>query len=79
MGGVIRAIDTIYCERLWRLIKYEEIYLNDYYSVENLKNSIKRYFSFYNTKRLHQSIEYSTPDEIYYKSFSSCPVDKAAQ
>ena len=69
MDGVGRAIDNIYVERLWRSVKYEEIYLNDYDSMEDLKQSIKRYFDFYNSKRFHQSLEYSTPDEIYYKAF----------
>lgn len=78
MDGVGRAIDNIYVERLWRSVKYEEIYLNDYDSMEVMKQSIKRYFNFYNTERFHQSLEYSTPDEIYYKAFSKCTIEKAA-
>ncbi len=66
MDGVGRALDNIYVERLWRSVKYEEIYLNDYQSMDDLKISLKRYFNFYNTERFHQSLEYATPDEIYY-------------
>jgi putative transposase len=78
MDGVGRAIDNIYVERLWRSVKYEEIYLNDYNSMGDLKQSIKRYFDFYNTERFHQSLEYSTPDEIYNKAFSICLTDMVA-
>ena len=78
MCGVGRALDNVYVERLWRSVKYEEIYLNDYESMGDLKASLKRYFSFYNSERFHQSLEYSTPDEIYYKAFSKSPELKAA-
>lgn len=66
-----RALDNIYIERLWRSLKYEEIYLNEYKSMDELKAAIKNYFSFYNTKRFHQSLDYETPDEIYYKAFNN--------
>lgn len=69
MDGKGRALDNIYVERLWRSLKYEEIYLNEYSSMEELKFAVKRYFKFYNTERFHQSLEYSTPDEIYYSAF----------
>jgi putative transposase len=78
MDGVGRALDNIYVERLWRSVKYEEIYLNEYRSMEELKISLKQYFTFYNTKRFHQSLEYATPDEIYYRSFSNTQDAKAA-
>jgi len=70
MDGVGRALDNIYVERLWRSLKYEEIYLNEYRSMDDLKAALKRYFNFYNTERFHQSLEYATPDEIYYLAFS---------
>ncbi len=69
MDGVGRAVDNIYVERLWRSVKYEEIYLKEYQSMEELKLSLKRYFSFYNQERFHQSLEYETPDEKYYGAF----------
>lgn len=71
MDGVGRAIDNTYVERLWRSVKYEEIYLKEYRSMEELKISLKRYFSFYNQERFHQSLEYATPDEIYYGAFKT--------
>ena len=70
MDGKGRALDNIFIERLWRSVKYEEIYLNEYRSMEDVKRALKRYFNFYNTERFHQSLEYSTPDEIYDLAFS---------
>lgn len=61
-----RALDNIFIERLWRNLKYEEIYLNDYDSVLDLILAIERYFDFYNNQRIHQSLNYKTPAEIYY-------------
>lgn len=69
MDGVGRFRDNIYVERFWRTLKYEEIYLNEYESMEMLKLSLKKYFEFFNTERFHQSLEYATPDEIYYQAF----------
>ena len=78
MDGKGRALDNIYVERLWRSLKYEEIYLNEYHSMEKLKSAVKKYFNFYNTERFHQSLEYATPDEIYYSAFSNGIRGKAA-
>jgi len=63
MDGKGRALDNIFIERLWRSLKYEEIYLNEYHSMEDLKIALKRYFNFYNTERFHQSLEYATPEK----------------
>ena len=65
-----RALDNIYVERLWRSLKYEDIYLKSYETMGELKKGIKRYFMFYNTERFHQSLEYLTP-EIMHESFST--------
>lgn len=70
MDGVKRALDNIYVERLWRSLKYEEIYLNDYASMLDLRHAVDRYFKFFNERRYHQSLEYKTPDEIYGQRFS---------
>jgi len=70
MDGKGRALDNIFVERLWRSLKYEEIYLNEYRSMEDLKRALKKYFNFYNTERFHQSLEYATPEEIYYSAFN---------
>lgn len=70
MDGKGRALDNIYVERAWRSLKYEEIYLNSYSDMKELKESIDKYYQFYNTERFHQSLDYSTPDEIYYGAFA---------
>ena len=66
MDGRGRALDTIFVERLWRTVKYENIYLNDYQSVPELRLGLQQYFEFYNHQRLHQSLDYQTPAEVYY-------------
>jgi len=66
MDGKGRSIDNICIERFWRTIKYEEIYLNDYKSMSELRYSIKNYIEKYNTKRLHSAIENRTPNEVYF-------------
>lgn len=71
MDGKGRALDNIFVERLWRSLKYEEIYLKSYAGMKELKEAIDNYFYFFNTERFHQSLEYSTPDEIYYGAFSA--------
>ena len=78
MDGRGRALDNVYIERLWRSLKYEEIYLNEYHSMEDLKIALKHYFNFYNTERFHQSLEYATPEEIYYTAFNRKCLKKAA-
>jgi putative transposase len=62
MDGRGRCMDNIYVERLWRSLKYEEVY---YASVAETGTSIERYFQFYNHERLHQSLDYRTPAAIY--------------
>ena len=66
MDGRGRVFDNIFIERLWRTVKYEEVYTHSYESIAEAKNSLRRYFHFYNTERLHQSLEYRTPHEIYF-------------
>lgn len=66
MDGRGRCFDNIFTERLWRTVKYEEIYLKDYQSFSEAKSSLNRYFKTYNDERLHQSLNYQTPAEIYY-------------
>lgn len=67
MDGKGRAIDNIFIERLWRSVKYEDIYIKDYSSVSALNVGLKKYFSFYNNERPHQSFGVSTPCEMYEK------------
>lgn len=66
MDGKGRATDNIFTERLWRSIKYEEVYLKEYTSPRQAREGINRYLSFYNTKRLHQALDYRTPEEEYF-------------
>lgn len=65
MDGRGRCMDNIFIERLWRSLKYEEVYLKDYETVTEAHAGIERYFRFYNHERLHQSLEYRTPAAIY--------------
>jgi len=65
MDGRGRCFDNIFIERLWRSVKYEEVYLNDYQEIREAKGRLGRYFEFYNNERLHQSLDYRTPGEIH--------------
>lgn len=60
-----RALDNIFVERLWRSVKYEEVYLKEYQSVSEAERGLNAYFQFYNQERLHQSLEYQTPVQVY--------------
>ena len=65
MDGRGRALDNIFVERLWRSVKHEEVYLKGYATMPELLLGLTEYFVFYNTERTHQSLDYSTPDEVY--------------
>lgn len=65
MDGRGRALDNIFVERLWRSVKYEEVYLKDYRYVRDAMTGLRRYFEFYNRERLHQSLSYKTPEAVY--------------
>lgn len=67
MDGKGRALDNIFVERLWRSLKYEDIYLKDYASVKEARQGIEKYFRFYNNERLHQSLEYQCPRDVFFK------------
>jgi putative transposase len=66
MDGRGRVFDNIFIERLWRSVKYEEVYLKDYREVLDAEQGLKSYFEFYNRERLHQSLQYQTPASVYY-------------
>ena len=68
MDGRGRALDNIFTEWLWRSVKYEEVYLNDYEIPKQARQGLSAYFSFYNEKRLHQHLDYRTPAEVYFAS-----------
>jgi len=61
-----RVFDNIFNERLWRTVKYEEVYLKEYYSLAEARESLRGYFKFYNNKRFHQSLGYKTPAKVYF-------------
>jgi len=65
MDGRGRALDNVFVERLWRSVKYEDIYIRGYEAVPELHRGLSRYFAFYNDERLHQSLGYRTPAAVY--------------
>jgi putative transposase len=65
MDGRGRALDNVFVERLWRSLKHEDLYLKGYSSGAELHQGLREYFRFYNTERLHQSLSYQTPDDVY--------------
>lgn len=66
MDGKGRAIDNIFIERLWRTVKYENVYLKEYKNGVDLYHGLKTYFKFYNNERYHESLEYKTPNSVYF-------------
>ena len=71
MNGKGRVFDNILMERLWRSVKYEDVYLNCYSNGHELIAGLRRYFDFYNHRRLHQSLDYRTPAEVYRQARDS--------
>ena len=65
MDGRGRALDNVFIERLWRTVKYENIYLKEYATVDDLMKGLGEYLAFYDSVRLHQSLDYKTPWEVY--------------
>jgi len=66
MDGVGRWADNIFIERFWRTLKHEHVLLHDFQSVKEVHKSIGDFINIYNNKRLHQSLGYKTPAEIYF-------------
>ena len=66
MDGRGRAFDNIFVERLWRSVKYEEVYLKDYRDVGEARRGLQQYFAFYNEQRIHQSLDYRTPQAAHF-------------
>jgi len=75
MDGKGRWVDNVFVERLWRSVKYECIYLHAYETPREVRIALTDYFNFYNARRPHQSLDYRTPDEMY---FASQPLKQAA-
>ena len=70
MDGKGRWRDNVFVERLWRSVKYEEVYLHAYESVSAARAGIARYMTFFNTRRPHSSLDRRTPDAVYFESLS---------
>jgi putative transposase len=66
MDGRGRALDNIFVERLWRTVKYEEVYVHDYATPREARQGLTRYFQFYDHERPHQSLDYRTPADVYF-------------
>lgn len=71
MDGKGRALDNILTERFWRTIKYEEVYVHDYANPRQARCGLSNYFDFYNHRRVHQSLGYLTPAEVYFQTASA--------
>jgi len=67
MDGRGRYVDNIFTERLWRTVKYEEVYLSEYETLRQARSGLTRYFEFYNALRLHQALGYRTPAQVYLR------------
>jgi putative transposase len=70
MDGKGRWIDNVFIERRWRSVKYEEVYLKAYTSLPAARHALAAYFGLYNTRRPHQSLDYQTPDAVYFKALT---------
>ena len=68
MDGRGRALDNVFIERLWRTVKYEDLYLRDYQSVPELNQGLTQYFLFYNHERPHSALNGHTPAEVHWAS-----------
>ena len=66
MDGRGRCLDNIFTERLWRTVKYENVFLNSYQNLEDALQGLEQYFRFYNNQRKHQSLDYCTPTQLYF-------------
>jgi putative transposase len=71
MDGKGRALDNIFVERLWRSVKYEEVYPNDYANPREARAGLSRYLTFYNHERPHQALNYQTPAAVYFQPTST--------
>lgn len=68
MDGKGRCMDNVFVERLWRSVKYEDIYLKAYSSIAEARQGLREYFEFYNRRRRHQGLDRRTPDDVYWST-----------
>ena len=78
MDGKGRWMDNVFIERLWRSVKYEDIYINEYPRISDLRGGLKRWFTRYNEWRPHEALGNETPSAIYDKGISDGTKEKAA-
>jgi len=71
MDGRGRCLDNIFTERLWRTVKYEDVYLKGYVTIDEARRGLGEYFEFYNHRRYHQSLDYQTPAQVYYQTIET--------
>ena len=71
MDGKGRCMDNIFIERLWRSLKYEEVYLHAYDTIASARQGIRSWVAFYNQRRKHQGLDRQTPDTIYYANMDA--------
>lgn len=76
MDGKGRWLDNVFIERLWRSVKYEDVYLKAYSSITEARQGLKEYFEFYNLRRGHQSLDRRTPDDVYWSTLPELQVAK---
>ena len=79
MDGRGRVFDNIFVERLWRSVKYENVYLSDYQNIPEARYGLKNYFEFYNNERFHQALEYKTPWQVYSAATPQTSVKKGGE
>ncbi len=68
MDGKGRFLDNIFVERLWRTVKYEDVFIRDYETLSDARVGLRRYFPFYNDERFHETLDYQTPAQVYWRS-----------
>ena len=73
-----RVFDNIFVERLWRTVKYEAVYIHSYESVRDTWSNLERYFRFYNTARIHESLGYRTNHEVYFGESEAITINRQA-
>ena len=78
MDGKGRALDNIYVERLWRSLKYEDVYIKSYENMSEIKEGVRKYLRFYNEERFHQSLDYRTPEEMHRSFIRDEKLEEAA-
>ncbi len=74
MDGKGRWLDNVFIERLWRSVKYEDVYLKAYSSITEARQGLREYFEFYNLRRRHQSLDRRTPDDVYWRTLPKMQV-----